>query len=169
MTCIFCDALQKESLYEDALAAVITPQKPAVSGHLLVVSKAHHPSMEEVPDEIVSHCFLVANKTSSLIFEACGAQGTNIILQNGIPAGQTMPHFSISVLPRKEGDGLSFTWNPQKQIDQKMSEVQQTLKDECDYIGQSPIEKKSVEIKKEERKVEYTEDNYLIKQLRRVP
>ncbi len=168
MTCTICDALQKDVLYEDALAAVIAPEKPAVSGHLLVVSKAHHPSLEEVPEDIVSHCFLVANKTSSLIFEACGAQGTNVIIQNGLSAGQTMPHFSISVLPRKEGDGMSFAWTPKKIPDQKMNDVMQTLKDECDYIGQTE-EKNAVEIKKEEKKLAYSEENYLIKQLRRIP
>lgn len=168
-TCAYCDLLQGESvLYEDALTALVMPSKPAVPGHLIVIPKQHSPILEEFSDEIASHCFLVANKTSSLIFEAMGAAGTNIIVQNGLTAGQTVPHMSIHVLPRQKEDGLSFRWPPQKIPDQKMTETQQALKDECDYFGQTVAEKKP-EPKKEDKKVEYTEDNYLIKQLRRIP
>ncbi len=172
-SCSFCNVVQDEKnvIYEDELAVVAMLQKPAVSGHLVVIPKAHYPILEEVPDNIAEHCFLVANRASAVLFDAFGAGGTNIIIQNGLSAGQTIPHFGIHVLPRKEDDGLSFKWQPKKITPQKIDEVAQALKDECDYIGQ-PVEEKKQETKKEEKnekKIEYSEENYLLRQLRRVP
>ncbi len=167
MACDYCDLLPR-ALYEDAIAAVIIPKKPATPGHLIVVPKGHHTILEEAPDNVIEHCMLVANKTSIVLFEAFGGGGTNIIVQNGIASGQSVPHFSINVLPRKDGDGLSFKWQPGKLEEQKMNEVHVTLKEECDYIGQ-PGEEKKPEMKKEEKKIDYSEENYLIRQLRRLP
>ena len=169
--CIFCDLLKDEKsvLYEDALVAVMFAPKPAIPGHLIVVPKNHTAIMEELPDDVLGHCFNVANKTSILVFEGLGAAGTNVIVQNGIPAGQSVPHFCISVLPRQENDTLNLKWAPKKIPEPKMNEVQTNLKDECDYIGPPVQEKKPEPVKKEEKKIEYKEDNYLLKQLKRIP
>ena len=34
----------------------------------------------------------------------------NLFQANGAPAGQTVFHFHLHVLPRHQGDGLAFQW-----------------------------------------------------------
>ena len=45
---------------------------------------------------------------SNAVLRSLGVQGTNIIVQNGIAAGQKAQHFMVHVIPRKERDGIKF-------------------------------------------------------------
>ena len=44
------------------------------------------------------------------LFEALGCQGTNIVIANGIAAGQSVPHFGIEVVPRIADDKVGLSW-----------------------------------------------------------
>ena len=66
--------------------------------------------MKKVPDAIIGEMAIVANKMSGLLFDKLQVQGTNVLIQNGTPAGQTNSSFALHVLPRKEGDELDFSW-----------------------------------------------------------
>jgi histidine triad (HIT) family protein len=112
-----------------------------------------------------------ANKVSIAVFETLGAQGTNIIVNNGVAAGQTANHCVVHVLPRRENDGLDFTWQTKQLSEEEMSTVELKLKDEAKNVGVFEQEKpkpkeapKPEEIKKAEDEI-----NYLIEQLKRVP
>lgn len=176
MACIFCDDIKEgklERVYEDKeLIAVVHP-KPAVPGHLLVIPKKHYPIIEQIPDYEVSHLFNVANKLSVAVFEASQSQGTNIILQNGIAAGQEIPHVCLHIIPRTEGDGIDFQWKPKQLTQEEMSAVETKLKSAAKEIGIFETEKKKepVKIEKKLKTIKDTEDreNYLIKQLERLP
>jgi histidine triad (HIT) family protein len=43
-----------------------------------------------------------------------GADGVNIIQNNGCAAGQEVPHIHFHVIPRFEGDGHHWNWNAKK-------------------------------------------------------
>jgi hypothetical protein len=60
-------------------------------------------------------------------------QGTNIIVQNGVAAGQKAQHFMVHVIPRQEGDGLVFDV-PQKQM--KEEELEVVRKKLAAHLGQ---------------------------------
>ncbi|MBS3113453.1 HIT family protein [Candidatus Woesearchaeota archaeon] len=170
MNCPVCDIMDNEHfvIYQDKFAVAYLSQDPAVEGHVVIAPRNHIPILEQVPGEILEHLFIIANRISISVFELFNAQGTNIIVNNGIPAGQNMPHFSISVLPRKENDGLNFRWAPKQISEQDMQGVLGKVKDRCDYIGHEvPKQAPVVVDKKEELVVEEVDER--IKSLERIP
>lgn len=174
--CEFCSIIKekKNIIYEDEQIYVMHAPKPASFGHVLVIPKSHVMIIEQIPDYAVAEIFNKINKISTAVFESLGAQGTNIILQNGVAAGQGYSHLMIHVIARREGDGLDFQWQPKQLSEEEMSTVELKLKEAAKNIGEfekkpaKPIEmKKKVEQIKE--KPESDEVNYLIKQLERTP
>ena len=164
------DALVYE---DDAIAAVLT-STPATIGHILVFPKDHFPIMEKVPDYIVGQILNVANKLSTAIFESINIQGTNIIVQNGVPAGQRHAHCVLHLLPRMQNDGMDFTWQPKQLTEEEMSTIELQVKENTKDIGGFELSAPSEPVTaKEETKTEYfSEDdaeNYLIRHLRRIP
>ena len=174
--CEFCQFIKGKlnKVYEDKQIYVMHAPKPATFGHLLVLPKEHAMIIEQIPDYDVADIFEKVNKISTAVFESIGAQCTNIILQNGVAAGQNHSHFMIHVIPRREGDGLDFNWEPKQLSQEEMSTVELKLKDATKNIGsfeQKPakpinIDKKTEQIKEGKKGDEV---NYLIKQLERIP
>jgi histidine triad (HIT) family protein len=177
-TCILCNTVEGktklEKVYEDKeLIAVVHP-RGAAPGHVFVIPKKHYQIFEQIPDYEVSHLFNVVNKISIAVFEATGAAGTNIILQNGVAAGQEVPHVCVHIIPRTEGDDIDFQWEPKHMSQEEMSSVELKLKKAASDIGGFEKEKKK-EIKvekKQEKKIltaEEEKENYMIMQLERIP
>ncbi|MFC1800904.1 HIT family protein [Nanoarchaeota archaeon] len=175
--CEFCDVVKgkedAEIIFEDEKCTAVLHLKPAHPGHVLLFSKGHYPIMEQVPDYVVGHMFKIANKLSTALFESLNIQGTNIIVQNGVAAGQTIPHFVIHVIPRSEGDGLNFQWEPKQPGKEEVDKAIIVIKEQTANIHPSGFQKEKREIKIDRdavRKIESTkEENYLIKQLRKIP
>ena len=92
-------------------------------------------------------------------------------MSNGVAAGQTVAHFMINVIPRREGDGINLEWQPKQLNEEEMSTVELKLKAETEG-GHRFEEKKQEEQPKEakqETEILIGEENYLVKQLRRIP
>ena len=152
---------------DDKVVALLAPA-PAAGGHMMVVPREHFPIVEQVPDFVVGEMFCKANKLSVGIFEALGAQGTNLLLQNGVAAGQRHGHVALHVIPRKEGDGLNLAWPPKQLSEEEMSTLELKIKDAAKNVGAFEQEKpKPAEAKKPEEVSEAEE--YLVNQMRRIP
>ena len=65
-------------------------------------------------DAILEKCSAIANKVGIAVFDSLGVQGTNLIINNGLGAGQKVPHFCLEVYPRQENDGLPLQLTPKK-------------------------------------------------------
>jgi len=117
--CIFCHIIsgkvQSKKIYEDDKCIAILDINPANPGHVLLLPKEHYSIMPQVPEEEISHLFMISKTISNAVLRSLGVQGTNIIVQNGIAAGQKAQHFMVHIIPRKEKDGLNFEL-PQKEI-----------------------------------------------------
>lgn len=171
-------------IYEDdRVFAFLSPQ-PAAIGHIVVVPKKHAPILEALGDDDVAYTFSIANKISISVFEALKIEGTNIIVHNGVAAGQEEPHFSINIVPRKSDDGLVMEWAPKQLSEEEMAMIELQLKEEMKK-RQEPIEVPA-ELPSEEPSqadpgtaqaeegvptdnLKEKEENYLIKQLKRMP
>jgi histidine triad (HIT) family protein len=140
--CAMIDGKRKAwKVYEDDKVLAVLAEQPAAIGHILVMPKNHHQIIEQVPDFILSHLLVVANKLMSATFEAFGAQGTNMLIQNGIPAGQSWPHFMLHIIPRREGDGLSYQWQPKQMSQDDLSTVELQIGEFTKGIGDFEREK----------------------------
>ncbi len=165
----------EDILIEDEELVVIYPEKCMTPGHIMLVPKKKYVIIEEVPDEIITKIFQVANKLSSVLFETLGCQGTNILIQNGIEAGQTYDHFSLHILPRFEGDGLELTWDSNELSSDELDEThglytgyEEKLKEQ-EYLDnkKKEIESESEQSDEVEEKEE-DDDDYLARSLDRV-
>jgi len=143
-SCLICQIIANKvpsyKIYEDDLILAILDVNGANPGHCFVIPKNHYPIIEQVPDQELAQLFSVANKISSSIFEKLKMQGTNIFVANGIPAGQTVAHFLINVIPRKENDGINLQWKPKQLTEEEMSTVELKLKDQIQNIGVGKVE-----------------------------
>jgi len=129
--CVFCHIIsgkvQSKKVYEDEKALAILDINPANPGHVLLMPKEHYSILPQLPEDQIAHIFMVAKSLSNACLRALGAHGTNIIVANGVAAGQKANHFMVHIIPRKEEDGLVFDL-PQKKIDQKkLSETKEKL------------------------------------------
>lgn len=173
--CPFCALISKGSeniVYEDDKIIAMLDPNAAVLGQISIMPKEHFPIIEQVPDEIIDHLFQIANVISVSLFEQLNAQGTNIIIKNGTAAGQEWSHFMATIIPRKQDDGLNFEWKQKQLSEEEMSTIEMTLKDVIAGAGKETKEEKEAEKKddeKEIKKIKAKEDNYLIKQLHRMP
>lgn len=173
--CRYCQKMlsAKEKLYEDEKTIALLSDSPAAYGHILVMPKEHYPIIEQVPDFVVDHVFRIANKISIAAFEALHVQGTNMLVNNGVAAGQDSAHFMIHIIPRREGDGLNLQWASKQLSEEEMSTVELQLKEEAKSIGQFQKEKTApIELKKESEKIESKhgeEESYLMRKWRRIP
>jgi histidine triad (HIT) family protein len=174
-SCLLCQIVEgkipSKKVYEDDLVLVILDVNGANPGHCFILPKNHYPILEQVPDPEISKLFQVANKISSAIFENLGVQGTNLFITNGVPAGQTVAHFMIHVIPRVENDGINLQWQTKQLTEEEMSTVELKIKEQTKNIGgfKTEEEEKTVKKPKPIPAPSCEEEDYFDKQLRRIP
>ena len=170
MLCKICEKIEKEKelrIYEDNEVAAFLEEKPAVPGQILLLTKQHFPILEQLPDKLIGTIFTIANKLSSVLFDSIGCHGTNILINNGIAAGQKHSHFSLNMIPRTENDNIDLEWQPKQLSEEEISTTELKLKEHTASIGIIEQEKeKPIEIEKKSDSIK-GKDNYLLKHLRR--
>ena len=169
--CDFCRFADSEFVvFEDAKVVAVLTQSPANPGHVIVVPREHFTILEQVPDFVAGHLFAVANRISTAMFEVLRSTGTNIIVENGVCAGQKIPHLGINIIPRMENDGLGFAWPPLKLSEDDFSNAEFQLKEAAKNIGGFEKEKPTtINADKKTELLSPDEDDYLVRQLRRIP
>ena len=130
--CIFCKIANGEipsaTLYEDEDFRVILDLGPASKGHALILPKAHAANIYEISDDMVAKAMILAKKMATKMTEALKCDGFNIVQNNGEPAGQTVFHFHMHLIPRYEGDQVGITWKPGTLTDEVKNEILEKLK-----------------------------------------
>jgi histidine triad (HIT) family protein len=116
--CIFCKILSGEleshTLYRDEKCAAFLDIQPVNPGHTLIIPIEHHAYVSDIPDDIVSHMFVVGKKvTQSLYKSNLKCEGVNFFLADGEAAMQEVFHSHLHVFPRFKGDGFGLKHSPE--------------------------------------------------------
>lgn len=83
--------------------------RPVFHGHVLLVPRAHVPSLVDLPAAEVAPFFQAAQRLAGAVEQALGADGTFVAINNKV--SQSVPHLHLHVVPRKLKDGLrGFFW-----------------------------------------------------------
>lgn len=172
--CVICQIIEgivpAKRIYEDDDILAILDFNGANPGHSFVIPKQHIPILEQAPSHLVGKLFNVANKVSSAIFDTLKVEGTNIFVANGVPAGQKVAHLMVNVIPRRENDGINIQWKSKQLSEEEMSTVELKIKEEVGSIGVGEAPKPKEEKRPEPISNQFSgEDNYLVKQLKRIP
>jgi histidine triad (HIT) family protein len=97
-------------VYEDEDTLAFMDIGPIIKGHTLVIPKTCFETVAETPDEVLAKLMRVCKRIASAQRKELGADGVNIIQNNGASAGQVVPHIHFHVIPRFEGDGHHWNW-----------------------------------------------------------
>ena len=146
--CEFCEIIEdnRNVLYLDDDVVVAIKDTAMISGQVTVFPKEHFTILEMVPKEIIQKCSIIANKVGVAVFESLEAQGTNVIIKNGLAAGQKTPHFSIEIIPRRKEDGLNLQWEPKQLMEDEMELATSLLSEEIKKIMQEKKDLKDSKI-----------------------
>jgi histidine triad (HIT) family protein len=112
-TCEFCSVIAGASgatkLLDDDDAVAFLDVRPVFKGHALVVPRAPHETLTDVPGELVGPLFVAVQRVQRAVIAATGAQGAFVAMNNKV--SQSVPHLHVHVVPRTKGDGLrGFFW-----------------------------------------------------------
>ena len=129
--CVFCKILNGEipsaKLFEDEDFVIILDIGPATFGHALILPKDHYANIFEIPEELLCKCIRLAKVWGEKLVKALGADGLNLVQNNGLAAGQTVFHYHLHLIPRYEGDTVGELWTPGSLSEEQRKEILEKL------------------------------------------
>ena len=130
--CIFCKIANGEipstTLYEDEDFRVILDMGPATRGHALLLPKEHYANLFELDDELAAKALVTAKKVAARMKDALGADGFNLVQNNGEVAGQTVFHFHMHLIPRYAGDDVTVKWEGHSMDAEEMDQLRRDIR-----------------------------------------
>lgn len=93
-------------VFEDEYTLAFMDIAKDVDGHILVIPKKHVKNILDCDVETLNRVMSVVKKVSNHLVDYCGYDGVNLLNASDESAGQSVPHFHIHIIPRKEGDKI---------------------------------------------------------------
>jgi len=129
--CVFCKVVGAEIpaavVYEDPTVLAFLDIGPLSEGHLLVIPREHYHHLVDVPAQCCAEVATVLPRLGRALLGVTGAQGFNVLVNNGAAAGQIVPHVHWHLIPRMQGDGLGYRWNPGKYAEGRANQLAKAL------------------------------------------
>lgn len=130
--CVFCKIVKGEipsaKIFEDELVLAFLDIMPANKGHTLVIPKKHYETFIDIPEDELAKLAAEVQKITKAVVKATSAEGFNIFINNKKVAGQVVPHAHFHIVPRFDGDGLSFSWPSKKYTDGETDKLKEKIK-----------------------------------------
>ena len=101
--CPFCNP-DREVIGEAEHCFALYDKYPVNPGHVLIVSKRHAGDYFDLNGEEVACMWEMVARMRTFLEEEFRPQGFNVGFNVGAPAGQTIDHVHIHVIPRYAGD-----------------------------------------------------------------
>ena len=124
--CVFCKIVAKQIpatvVHEDEATLAFMDIGQVNPGHVLVACKAHVENVYGLQDAQAAAVFRAAVKVARAVRAAFNPPGLSIYQANGKPAGQTVFHFHLHVLPRHGADGMQLVWPVKNPPREKLEE-----------------------------------------------
>ncbi|MFA6268276.1 MAG: HIT domain-containing protein [archaeon] len=134
--CIFCKfakhKIDTAIIFENKDVVAFLDNSPAgnLVGHTLVLPKKHYETIDKIPDKELGEVIKVIKILLPAITKISGADGINVIQNNGKAAGQAIPHAHFHIIPRKHGDGIYFDEKRRKSVPMELVETAKAIKEE---------------------------------------
>ena len=125
--CLFCaiaDGSEPASVvWRDQRVCAFLDARPVFKGHVLVVPRAHVPTLSDMPAPALGPLFAAVQRIAQAVEAGLEADGTFVAMNNKV--SQSVPHLHVHVVPRRKKDGLrGFFWPRQKYAsDEEMAET----------------------------------------------
>jgi histidine triad (HIT) family protein len=108
--CIFCRIVAKQApahvVIEDDATLAFMDIFPVADGHVLVIPKAHASNLLDTQPADLAAVITRSRQIARAIREVLAPDGIGVFQLNGTAAGQTVFHYHMHLIPRKQGDAL---------------------------------------------------------------
>jgi histidine triad (HIT) family protein len=105
-SCPFCAYVARQVecavVAEDEVAFAIVNPRQYERGATLVIPKQHRETILDITAAELASVYALAKRIARAVDVAFGACGVNVFQNNGIKAGQHVPHMHVHVVPRFE-------------------------------------------------------------------
>src|SRR5687767_15997130 len=124
--CVFCrivaGQIPSTRVYEDEHTLAFMDIGHVNPGHTLVAVKKHAANLYELEEAQAAAVAHATVKISKAIKAAFQPEGLSVYQANGKPAGQTVFHYHVHLVPRHDGDGMQLTWPVKNPPREKLEE-----------------------------------------------
>ena len=131
--CIFCKIIAGEipsfKIYEDSETFAFMDINPANEGHALVIPKEHARDVYSVSDSAIAATAKTAKRIAAAVDKTLNPDGLNLLQCNGPAAAQSVMHFHMHVLPRRDGDDLKLNWGLEAGDMDAIAQLAQRIRD----------------------------------------
>jgi histidine triad (HIT) family protein len=113
MSCVFCAIVAGEApairIHEDDNYLALLDIRPFTRGHTLVIPKRHTVDLTDTPPQTVADMVTLGQRIALAARRSeLHADGNNVVINDGKAAFQSVFHIHLHVVPRRNGDKLSF-------------------------------------------------------------
>ena len=130
-TCVFCKIVRGEipsaKVLETEHLLAFLDVSPVNPGHVLLVPKVHHATLADLPDDLAAEAGRLVPRLARAVRAATGAEGLNLVVNNGRAAGQTVDHGHWHLIPRFEGDPVDWPWPHSRYPDGAMGRMRDRI------------------------------------------
>lgn len=134
--CIFCKMVRKEirtrMVEENAKFSAFLDIQPKEAGHVIILSKRHFGTMDEMDEVEASTLADIVKSISLRMKKNLGATGFTIVSTNGISSGQIVHHFAMHVIPTYSHNAVDLPVmnliQPQKVPEYVMADTEKLLR-----------------------------------------
>jgi histidine triad (HIT) family protein len=142
MSCVFCAIAAGEGpairIHEDDDYLAILDIRPFTRGHTLVIPKQHSVDLTDTPPRTLAGMITLGQRIALAARATELADATNVGINDGRAAFQTVSHIHLHVLPRRNGDKLSIAKGLLVRRDPDREATGQLLRDALARIDASP-------------------------------
>jgi len=130
---IVAGEIPSHRIYEDEYVFAFLDVNPLSRGHTLVIPKKRYLTLGELPEEVGAALGRALPRIARAVIEATGAPAYNVLQNNGLSAGQAIPHVHFHIIPKyPDGSGLPHHW-PARTLDE--DEAAKLAKAIADHIA----------------------------------
>lgn len=147
MHCVFCEIadnqLPAQRIYEDEHFIVLLDIFPLRPAHVLIVSREHAPFLEDLSDAARDRLMQLTQRMARALRGAgYGAQGINLLVNDGPASNQHVPHLHLHLIPRRPGDVPQLLWRAltrfiplgRKRIEARLAREAQQLREALQHV-----------------------------------
>lgn len=128
--CLFCKIIDGEipsaKVYEDEEVYAFLDISQVTKGHTLIIPKKHYRNLYDMDEDVAATLYARVPKIAKALKKTYQPIGLNTLNNNEEPAGQTVFHLHIHLIPRYgKDDGFDLKW--ESHIDDYTPETLQTI------------------------------------------
>lgn len=116
--CVYCTIpeIRNRAIFKDNLVWAFPTNIPITPGHTIIAPLRCVRRLEDLTSDEQLAIFSTAKKIMAALRLAYGAEGFNSVWNQEKLAGQSVPHFHLHIIPRKEGDTGLLGYDPRSML-----------------------------------------------------